>query len=126
MEQTPEKKWSDPSILKSLKNPSGKKYAIRMKNPEVTFLGATSQPDFAVITIDMTPGERIIELKSLKMYFGDFRNRLLSYERLINVVFEDLFAVYAPQHLKVTVECNPRGGISSKLIADSKNREEGS
>jgi hypothetical protein len=56
------------------------------------------------------------------MYFGDFRQRLLSYERLINVIFDDLMQVYAPKHLRVTMSCNPRGGIRSKLVVDSTKR----
>jgi 7-cyano-7-deazaguanine reductase len=115
--------WSDRTILKSLRNPSGNSYAIKMKNPEVTFLGAERQPDFATVLLEFSPAEKIIELKSLKEYFFQFRNKVLSYERLINVVFDDLMAVYAPQHLRVTIKCRPRGGISSKLVADSHTRK---
>ncbi len=118
-----EKKRSNRSLLKSLKNPSQEPYVINMTNPEVTFLGVPNQPDFAIVRIEFTPGEKIIELKSLKEYFFDFRQRVLSYERLINVVFEDLVAVYAPTHLRVTMNCNPRGGISSELVADSTQRK---
>jgi 7-cyano-7-deazaguanine reductase len=114
--------YSDRSILKSLKNPSSQGYLIRMENPEVTFLGDERQPDFAVVVIDFTPGEKIIELKSLKQYFFQFRDKVLSYERLINVLFEDLKTVYAPRHLKITMSCRPRGGISSTLIAESDTR----
>ena len=117
-----EKSWSDPSLLKSLKNPSQKQYVITMTCPEVTFLGVPAQPDFAEVSIEFTPGEKIIELKSLKQYFFDFRQRVLSYERFINVIFEDLMQVYEPAHLRITVNCNPRGGISSALVADSKQR----
>jgi 7-cyano-7-deazaguanine reductase len=115
--------WSDRGILKSLKNPSEQRYVVTMENPEVTFLGAEQQPDFAVVLIEFTPGERIVELKSLKYYFHDFRERVLSYERLINVVFDDLMAVYQPTHLRLTIMCRPRGGITSKLVADSSERE---
>jgi 7-cyano-7-deazaguanine reductase len=122
-ESMQKKGWSDPSLLKSLKNPSQKEYIIVMTNPEVTFLGVPNQPDFAVITIEFTPDQKIIELKSLKEYFVDFRQRVLSYERLINVVFDDLLEVFEPKHLRVTVNCNPRGGISSELVADSRLRQ---
>lgn len=123
VESSAEKKWSDSSILKSLKNPSQKKYVITMTNPEVTFLGVPGQPDFAVVRIELTPDKLIIELRSLKEYFFDFRQRVLSYERLINVVFEDLMVVYGPKHLRITMNCNPRGGISSELVVDSSDRQ---
>jgi len=93
-----------------------------MTNPEVTFLGVRDQPDFAVVRIDFTPGEKVIELRSLKEYFYDFRQRVLSYERLINIVFDDLESAYKPRHLRVTLTCNPRGGISSELVAESGTR----
>lgn len=117
-----ENRWSNPSILKSLPNPSQETYVITVTNPELTFLGVAKQPDFAVVEIDFTPDERIIELKSLKEYFFDFRQRILSYERLINVLSDDLIAVYKPRHLRITMMCNPRGGISSKLVVDSDTR----
>jgi 7-cyano-7-deazaguanine reductase len=43
----------------------------------------------------------------------------VSYERLINIFYDDLMAVYEPERLRVVMICNPRGGISSKLTIDS-------
>ena len=45
--------------------------------------------------------------------------KLLSYETLINVVYDDLIEVYDPARLRIVMEFNPRGGISSKLAIDS-------
>jgi 7-cyano-7-deazaguanine reductase len=47
------------------------------------------------------------------------RNIITSYERLINIVYDDLVAVYEPERLRLVMICNPRGGISSKLTIDS-------
>tara|TARA_A100001391_G_scaffold201964_1_gene190350 strand:- start:66 stop:500 length:435 start_codon:yes stop_codon:yes gene_type:complete len=113
------KTWSNPSLLKTLPNPSGDGYEINIKNPEVTFIGVKDQPDFATVWIVFYPKDTIIELKSLKKYFQDFRNRLLSYERLINVVYDDLMKVYSPHRLRIEMDFNPRGGLSSKLSIDS-------
>ena len=38
---------------------------------------------------------------------------------LVNVIYDDLVAVYAPQRMRLVLVCNPRGGISSKLTVDS-------
>ena len=111
--------WSDKSVLKSIPNPTTDAYEIKVKNPEVTFEGARGQPDFASVYITMYPSSSVIELKSLKEYFFQFRSRVLSYERLINVVYDDLVAVYEPQRLRVVMTFNARGGISSKLTIDS-------
>ena len=64
-------------------------------------------------------GEWIIELKSLKEYLGVFRDSVMSYERLINVIYDDLMEKYGPQRLRLEMDCNARGGISSKLKIDS-------
>ena len=113
------KTWSDKNILKAIKNPEGKPYEIKIKNPEVTFLGAPEQPDFARVYITFYPQESVIELKSLKQYFYQFRAKHFSYERLINVVYDDLIDVYSPERLRVVMVFNARGGISSKLTVDS-------
>ena len=59
------------------------------------------------------------ELKSLKEYFFAFRSQVYSYERIINVIYNDMMDAYDPQRLRLVMVCNPRGGISSKLTADS-------
>ena len=111
--------WSDKTLLKALPNPSGDGYEINIKNPEVTFIGVRDQPDFATVWIIFYPKSHIIELKSLKKYFHNFRNTLVSYERLINVVYDDLIDIYDPNRLRVEMEFNPRGGLSSRLTIDS-------
>lgn len=106
-------------ILKAISNPTGDAYEIKMKIPELTFEGVRGQPDFAHLYITFYPGKKVIELKSLKEYFFAFRSQVYSYERIINVIFDDLMAVYEPQRCRLVLVCNPRGGISSKLTVDS-------
>jgi len=106
-------------ILKSIPNPSGEAYEIKMKIPELTFEGVRGQPDFAQLYITFYPGDKVIELKSLKEYFFAFRSQIYSYERIINVIYDDMMAVYNPHRLRLVIVCNPRGGISSKLTVDS-------
>ena len=125
--------WSDKTLLKSIANPSGDGYEINIKNPEITFIGVKDQPDFATVYLIFYPKNSVIELKSLKKYFQNFRryeqdrpfhhgtrrNTLVSYERLINVVYDDLMEVYDPNRLRIEMEFRPRGGISSRLVIDS-------
>ena len=61
----------------------------------------------------------MIELKSLKLYVYQLREIIVSYERLINIIYNDLMEVYEPERLRIVMICNPRGGISSKLTIDS-------
>jgi 7-cyano-7-deazaguanine reductase len=109
----------DRGILQPIPNPSDKAYEIKTKIPEFTFLGVKEQPDFAVIYLTFYPKRKIIELKSLKHYVFQLRNIVVSYERLINIIYDDLVAVYEPERLRIVMICNPRGGISSKLTIDS-------
>jgi len=114
------KKWNkNRNILKSIANPSSDAYEIKMKIPELTFEGVREQPDFAQLYITFYPGDKVIELKSLKEYFFAFRSQVYSYERIINVIYDDMMAVYDPLRLRLVMVCNPRGGISSKLAVDS-------
>ncbi len=109
----------DKSLLKSIPNPSKEAYEIKIKIPEFTFLGVQDQPDFADVFLTFYPKSRIIELKSLKMYVQHLRNITVSYERLVNVFYDHLMDAYDPERIRLTMICNPRGGISSKLTVDS-------
>jgi len=109
----------DKSILKAIPNPTQRAYEIKIKIPEFTFLGVQKQPDFATIYLTFYPQKKVIELKSVKEYVYQLRNIIVSYERLINIIYDDLMDVYHPERLRIVMICNPRGGISSKLTIDS-------
>ncbi len=109
----------DKSILTSIPNPSKEAYEIKIKIPEFTFLGVKEQPDFATVFLTMYPSDKVIELKSLKLYAFHLRDIVVSYERLINIFYDHLMEVYEPERLRISMICNPRGGISAKLAIDS-------
>jgi 7-cyano-7-deazaguanine reductase len=109
----------DSSILRTIPNPSNEAYEIKIKIPEFTFLGVKEQPDFAVLFLTFYPGNKVIELKSMKRYVYQLRDIVVSYERLVNIFYNDLMKVYDPERLRLVMVCNPRGGISSRLTIDS-------
>ena len=110
----------DSSMLKSIPNPEKvKPYEVEIKQPEVTFLGVYNQPDFATLYVLMYPNGRIVELKSFKEYLQQYRDVVISYERLINQLYDHMQERYKPQRLRLVLDCNPRGGISSRLTIDS-------
>jgi len=114
------KNWSkNRKILQSISNPSIAAYEIKLKIPELMFAGTRGQPDFAHLFITFYPKTHVIELKSLKEYFFAFRSQVYSYERIINVIYDDMMETYDPSRLRLVLVCNPRGGISSKLCVDS-------
>lgn len=114
-----QKVWSDTSLLTVLPNPSKEGYEITMTADKVTFLGVYEQPDFAILKIVFYPKKSIVELKSLKLYLQQFRQQIISYERLANVVYGDLKKVYKPERIRLEMETTSRGDISSQIIIDS-------
>ena len=65
------------AVLDYVPNPRpGALYLVRFAAPEFTSLcPVTGQPDFAHLVIDYAPGETIVEIKSLKLFLGSFRNQ---------------------------------------------------
>lgn len=115
----------DKTLLKSIPSPTEEGLEIKIKIPECTFLGVKQQPDFAVLYISFYPKKKVIELKSLKEYTYQLRYIVVSYERLIEVIYEHLMDVFKPDRLRLVMICNPRGGISSKLTIDSDWKSRG-
>ena len=75
----------------------------------------TGLPDFGTITVQYVPHEVCVELKALKYYYLDFRNRGIFYEAVTNQILDDLVSVCDPMWMKVTAEWETRGGIHSVI-----------
>lgn len=99
--------------LDSFPNPRpGRGYEIRFECPEFTCLcPKTGQPDFATLRIRYTPGERCVELKSLKLYLWSFRDEGHFHEDVTNRILDDLVAAIQPLALVVEGDFYVRGGI---------------
>ena len=119
IEVLPNSHWSKSHLLARIPNPTKDAYEQKIHIPELTFVGTANQPDFGEVLLTFYPNEWTIELKSLKVYKDAFRSSIVSYERLANVMFEDLIAVYEPTRLRLMMRLRPRGGIASCLTIDS-------
>jgi 7-cyano-7-deazaguanine reductase len=108
----------DGSVLKALPN-TAKGYEQKITIPEFTFLGVKNQPDFGHITLWFYGDATTIELKSLKEYIFQYRDTIISYERCIDVMYKHLMETYIPTRIRLEIDFRPRGGISSKMTADS-------
>jgi 7-cyano-7-deazaguanine reductase len=94
-------------------------YAIEIRCPEFTSMcPKTGLPDFGEIVIRYTPGKACLELKSLKYYLLDYRNKGVFYETLTNQILDDLVASCAPKKMTVTGAFTARGGITTTVTAD--------
>ncbi|HEY4321675.1 MAG TPA: preQ(1) synthase [Gemmatimonadales bacterium] len=70
-------------------------------------------PDLADLTLRYVPGDRCIELKSLKYYIMSFRNVGIFQEHATARVATDLQAVLQAKSLTVTTLYNVRGGFET-------------
>lgn len=103
--------------LETFPNPRlGRRFTITHVNPEFTSVcPMTGLPDFGTITVQYVPHEVCVELKALKYYYLDFRNRGIFYEAVTNQILDDLVSVCDPKWMKVTAEWKTRGGIHSVI-----------
>ncbi|MFM7774954.1 MAG: preQ(1) synthase [Candidatus Kapaibacterium sp.] len=96
-------------------------YVITHSNPEFTSVcPMTGLPDFATIHLIYTPDVSCIELKSLKYYYLDFRNKGIFYEAATNKILDDLVAACDPREMTIRSEWGARGGISSVIEVSYK------
>ena len=63
------------------------------------------------------PGDRCIELKSLKYYMIEFRNRGIFFEAVTNQILDDLVAACQPRRMTVVGDFSVRGGIKTVVTA---------
>lgn len=103
--------------LETFVNPySNRKYTIEFTCPEFTSLcPKTGQPDFATVIVRYIPGPECIELKSLKLYFGSYRNQGVFFEAATNRILDDLVTACDPVEMTVIGRFNIRGGISHEI-----------
>ncbi len=103
--------------LETIPNPEpGRDYEVHLECPEFTCLcPRTGQPDFAVFRISYVPAEKLVELKSLKLYLWSFRDEGHYHEEVTNTVLSDLVAALAPKKMIVEAEFFVRGGIKTTV-----------
>src|SRR6185503_5801080 len=107
------------SELETFANPRPERdYEIAIECPEFTSMcPKTGLPDFGVIRIHYVPDAQCIELKSLKYYLLEFRNKGIFYESATNQILDDLVAACHPRRMRVTGDFTARGGIMTTVVA---------
>jgi len=97
----------------------GRRYTVTLVCPEFTCVcPVTGQPDFATITIRYIPNQRIVESKSLKLYFWSYRDEGAFHEHVTNQILDDLVEAMDPLYCHVSGAFNVRGGISITVDAE--------
>ena len=105
--------------LETFPNPRPERdYEIAIRCPEFTSMcPKTGLPDFGEIRITYVPDTRCVELKSLKYYMLEFRNRGIFYESAVNQILDDLVTLLDPRRMTVVGDFTARGGISTVVTA---------
>jgi 7-cyano-7-deazaguanine reductase len=107
------------SPLETFPNPRPERdYEIAISCPEFTSVcPKTGLPDFGEIRITYVPDAACVELKSLKYYMIEFRNRGIFYEQVTNQILDDLVAALRPRRMAVVGDFSVRGGIKTVVTA---------
>ena len=99
------------------------RYTVHIDIPEFTCIcPKTGMPDFATVTIEYIPRLYCVELKSLKEYMMSFRDIGVFHEHFTNKVMDDFVKACRPRWMKITTKFNPRGGITTTVIREYKQR----
>lgn len=95
-----------------------RRYGVEFTCPEFTCVcPASGFPDFATIHIKYVPREWCIELKSLKLYINQFRDRGIFHEDVANVIMDDLVGLLDPWEMDVVGDFSVRGNIKTVVKA---------
>ena len=108
------------STLETFPNPRPEReYQIAIRCPEFTSLcPKTGLPDFGEIRVTYVPAATCVELKSLKYYMVEFRNRGIFYEAVTNQILDDLVAAIQPRRMTVVGDFSVRGGTTTTVTAE--------
>ena len=107
--------------LETFPNHTKRDYTVTLTTDEFTCVcPMTGQPDFARIQIQYIPDKKIVESKSLKLYFWSFRNEGVFHEHVTNIILDDLVAALKPRWCKVTAQFVVRGGIAITVDTEYK------
>ncbi|MBI5470156.1 NADPH-dependent 7-cyano-7-deazaguanine reductase QueF [Candidatus Kaiserbacteria bacterium] len=111
----------DKAILETVPNPHpGTNYLVRFTCPEFTSIcPKTGQPDFAHLVIDYVPDKKIVESKSLKLYFYSFRNHGAFHEDCTVMIAKRLIKELSPKWLRIGGYWFPRGGMPIDVFFES-------
>ena len=67
------------------------------------------------ITINYIPDKLCLELKALKYYFLEFRDKGIFYESVVNQILDDLVQKCHPRYMEIIGEFTTRGGLKSTI-----------
>ena len=76
----------------------------------------TGGPDFYELKLSYSPGAKLVESKSLKLYLWGFREKGVFAEDLAAVMLKDLVAACEPEEMTVDLTQQVRGGLKIRTV----------
>ncbi|HTL88577.1 MAG TPA: preQ(1) synthase [Leptolyngbya sp.] len=99
----------------------GRRYTIAITLPEFTCKCPFSgYPDFGTICVTYVPDQRVVELKSIKLYINSYRDRYISHEESANQILDDLVEACDPLEITVNADYTPRGNVHTVVEVNHK------
>lgn len=112
---------ANPDLLQVIENEdTHRNTRLEIVSPEFTCLcpEEPTQPGFATVIIEYVPDEYLVELKSLKLYLGSYRDVEIYHEPATNQILDDLVDALEPKWMRVTAQFNVRGGITTDVAVE--------
>jgi 7-cyano-7-deazaguanine reductase len=115
------------AVIERVPNPqAGIIFSVRFTAPEFTSLcPLTGQPDFAHLVLDYVPDHWLVESKSLKLYFGAFRNHGAFHEDCTVSIALKLVELLTPKWLRLGGYWYPRGGMPIDIFYQTGKAPDG-
>ncbi len=94
----------------------GRRFDIDITLPEFTCKCPFSgYPDFATIVVHYVPDQKVVELKTIKLYINSYRDKYISHEESINQILDDLVAACDPLEMTIKGDFLPRGNVHTVI-----------
>jgi len=92
------------------------KFVCKHEFPELTAMcPITRLADFYTMKLEYEPDERLVELKSLKLYLNSFRDKEILHEEITNEIMNRLIRAINPRWARIEMKVNVRGGIETTI-----------
>lgn len=116
----------DPAVLETFPYEyPGTDVAVDIETDEFTAVCPWSGlPDFGTVQIRYLPGDKILELRSLKYYLLAYRNVGIYQEHAVTRMLDDLVTVVQPKWMEISLDYKVRGGIHTVCRARSPGNDQ--
>ena len=119
------------TIEEMIRNAKPESFPWRGKNhptvtlffPELTWkCPRQAYPDFGKLSVSYVPCQKILEMKSFKLYLNSFRDRYIGQERVPDEIFEALWELLNPHVIKLDLKVSPRGNMKNHIKIERRRK----